>query len=237
MRNAGRSSVLSMMVISVALPLATACEHRTPELEMHESTLPLDGTAHSLGPDIDTHDPGAAMGPLTQPNATAPRSNRCMVQLAAVAPAIPPKASNCPADPLAGKGAAAATALPQGDVEFEGVPGTHVHVEIAVPPDATERGLMFRTKMAEDAGMFFDLQEHKEHQFWMHNTCLPLDLLYIDNDGVLVGVVESAPTLDDTPRSVGCFSSFVLEVNAGWTRRHGVKPGQKLVFPSGAARR
>ena len=60
-------SLVVFVMLGVAVSLATGCEHRTPELEMHESTLPLDGTAHSLGPDIDTHDPGPAMGPLTQP--------------------------------------------------------------------------------------------------------------------------------------------------------------------------
>jgi uncharacterized membrane protein (UPF0127 family) len=62
----------------------------------------------------------------------------------------------------------------------------------------------------------------------MHNTCIPLDLLFIDEDGLIVGIVESAPTLNDDSRGVGCPSRFVLEVNAGWSRRHGVRPGQRV---------
>jgi uncharacterized membrane protein (UPF0127 family) len=120
-------------------------------------------------------------------------------------------------------------------VRVEGVDGTTVKVEIARTPDATERGLMFRTAMAEDAGMYFDLRERTEHTFWMHNTCIPLDLLFVDSDGTIVGVEEAAPALDDGPRTVGCFSDHVLEVNAGWTRRHGVTPGQKLVLVTGPA--
>jgi uncharacterized membrane protein (UPF0127 family) len=66
----------------------------------------------------------------------------------------------------------------------------------------------------------------------MHNTCIPLDLLYIDDDGLIVGIVENAPTLNDEPRGVGCASRYVLEVNAGWSRRHGVKAGQFASLPS-----
>jgi uncharacterized membrane protein (UPF0127 family) len=94
---------------------------------------------------------------------------------------------------------------------------------------------MFRTSMAEDAGMLFELRERTEHTFWMHNTCIPLDLLFVDTDGTIVGVEEAAPTVNDAPRTVGCFSDHVLEVNAGWTRRHGVSPGQKLVLVTGRA--
>ena len=82
--------------------------------------------------------------------------------------------------------------------------------------------------------MLFHLRAREDHQFWMHNTCIPLDLLYIDDDGLIVGIAENAPTLSDDTVSVGCPSHYVLEVNAGWARRHGVKAGQKVNLPSGA---
>jgi uncharacterized membrane protein (UPF0127 family) len=91
---------------------------------------------------------------------------------------------------------------------------------------------MYRTKMAEDKGMLFRLEKHVEHTFWMRNTCIPLDLLFVEDDGLIVGIVESAPTLNDAPRTVGRPSSWVLEVNAGWSRRHSVRAGQKLVIPA-----
>jgi uncharacterized membrane protein (UPF0127 family) len=56
-------------------------------------------------------------------------------------------------------------------------------------------------------------------------------LVYIDFDGFIVGIVENAPTLNDESRGVGCASRWVLEVNAGWTRRHGVKAGQRISLP------
>ena len=48
--------------------------------------------------------------------------------------------------------------------------------------------------MPDERGMLFDLKVRENHQFWMHNTCIPLDLLYIDEDGLIAGIVENAPT-------------------------------------------
>jgi uncharacterized membrane protein (UPF0127 family) len=106
-----------------------------------------------------------------------------------------------------------------------------VTAELVVSAHDTERGLMYRTAMAEDRGMLFDLRIREDHGFWMHNTCIPLDLIYADEDGFIVGIAENAPTLNDATRAVGCPSRYVLEVNAGWTRRHGVKAGQTMALP------
>ena len=90
---------------------------------------------------------------------------------------------------------------------------------------------MFRTSMDADHGMLFDFGERNVQQFWMHNTCIPLDMLFVDEDGFIVGIVENAPTLNDESRGVGCPSRYVLEVNAGWSRRHGVRAGQHALLP------
>ncbi|HEX7602742.1 MAG TPA: DUF192 domain-containing protein, partial [Polyangiaceae bacterium] len=66
---------------------------------------------------------------------------------------------------------------------------------------------------------------------WMHNTCISLDMMFIDEDGTIVGILENVPTLNDEARTVGCPSRYVLEVNGGWSRRHGVSAGQKAVIP------
>ncbi len=173
--------------------------------------------------------PSAHADPLpTVASATATAaSKRCVVPLAATPGAVPSAAGpRCPPDPLKHPPALARKTV--------GVPeaGVSVNAELATTPEQTERGLMFRTKMAEEDGMFFSLEDRKEQVFWMHNTCIPLDMLFIDEDATIVGVVENAPVLDDDPRSVSCPSRFVLEVNAGWVRRHNVKPGQKVALPS-----
>ena len=118
--------------------------------------------------------------------------------------------------------------LRAGNVSFPEATGTpSLTVEIADTPLARQRGLMLRKSMPENRGMIFVFDEKRNHEFWMHNTCIPLDMMFIDKDGFITGIEENVPTMNDRTYSVGCQSSFVLEVNAGWSRKHGVAPGQK----------
>jgi len=169
--------------------------------------------------------PTTASATTTATNGTSAVGARCIVPLAQTAPAIPPAAGNqCPADPQGRfKLARAQVTIPDAKAS--------VDAELARSVAEGERGLMYRKQMGEDEGMLFYIDEKKIQTFWMHNTCIPLDMLFIDDDGTIVGVVESAPVLDDGAREVDCPSRYVLEVNAGWTRRHGVKPGQRVVLP------
>jgi len=124
--------------------------------------------------------------------------------------------------------------LPLVRVVFRDVSGIALDAELVRSEHDTARGLMYRKRLDEERGMLFDLRVRDDHRFWMHNTCIPLDLIYVDEDGLVVGIVENAPTLDDETRGVGCPSRWVLEVNAGWSRRHGVKAGQHMSIPSEA---
>lgn len=101
-------------------------------------------------------------------------------------------------------------------------------VEVAESGDARQRGLMLRKSMPDDRGMIFVFEQRSDHAFWMHNTCIPLDMMFIDRDGFIVGIQENVPTMNDNTYSVGCPSTYVLEVNAGWSRKHGVAPGQRV---------
>jgi hypothetical protein len=144
----------------------------------------------------------------------------------AQAPPLParPEAA-CPADPEA-----PAAALPAAKLQIpdaDPAPVT-VEAEIAKSEHDSTHGLMYRTSMPEMHGMLFEL-ERADHVFWMHNTCIPLDLLYIDG-GHIVGIVESAPILNDDARSVGKMSNQVLELNAGFCKRHGVRIGQHVAL-------
>jgi uncharacterized membrane protein (UPF0127 family) len=119
--------------------------------------------------------------------------------------------------------------LPKGWVSFPDSPGEpRVAVEIAATASSRERGLMYVARMPEDQGMLFAWTDADTRSFWMHNTCIPLDMLYIAADGTVVGVLEQVPAMDDTPRTVPCPVTHVLEVNAGWTRAHGVVPGHRV---------
>ncbi|MBX3199988.1 MAG: DUF192 domain-containing protein [Labilithrix sp.] len=156
---------------------------------------------------------------------------RCIAELPASPPKIPPPAgpAECPPDPEP------ETTLPLAEVTFPDAPGApRVEVELAKTPHDVERGLMYRRAMADDRGMLFRLDGRREHTFWMHNTCISLDMMFVDDDGVIVGIVEGAAPLTETTRSVGCPSVFVLEVNGGWARKRGVVPGQKITIPFAA---
>lgn len=123
--------------------------------------------------------------------------------------------------------------LPRGWVSFVEAPGApRVAVEIAATDAARERGLMYRVKMPEDQGMIFDWAEAAQRSFWMRNTCISLDMLFIAADGTITGILEQVPPLDESPRGVPCPVTHVLELNAGWSRSHGVSPGQRVRIES-----
>lgn len=157
--------------------------------------------------------------------AAPPSAKRCVYPLPESPPPKALRASACPADPTG------PPTLPKGWVSFPEAPGEpRIAVEIAATNDSRERGLMYRTSMPEDQGMIFSWPEEARRSFWMHDTCISLDMLYIAADGTITGVLEQVPPMDETPRGVPCPVSYVLEVNAGWTRAHGVAPGQRAHF-------
>ncbi len=149
-------------------------------------------------------------------------SPACLVPLGDPAP-IAPKAAQCPKDPTGN------LKLPLGKITFVDAPGSpQVEVELARDEPSRERGLMYRTSMPESRGMLFSWQDERVRNFWMRNTCIPLDLLYVTKDGVIAGILEQVPTLNEAPRGIKCPVAHVLELNAGWARAHGVAPGMKL---------
>lgn len=90
---------------------------------------------------------------------------------------------------------------------------------------------MYRTSMPENHGMIFVFEDTKVRQFWMHNTCLSLDMFFVTADGTIAGILDSVPTLNDAIRSVGIPVRYVIETNAGFARKYGVKAGQKVTLP------
>jgi uncharacterized protein len=89
---------------------------------------------------------------------------------------------------------------------------------------------MYRKSMGADQGMLFVFETEQVLKFWMKNTCIPLDMIFVGADGVIVGIEENTPTLSIDTFSAYCPAKYVLEVNAGWTRKHGVKAGQKITW-------
>ena len=105
-----------------------------------------------------------------------------------------------------------------------------VALEVADTPAARERGLMYRSSMAEDRGMLFVFPDEVEHSVWMRNTLIPLDMLFIAGDGRIVGIHPNAVPLSTAHASVGRPSRYVLETNGGWAARHGVRAGDRVEF-------
>lgn len=102
------------------------------------------------------------------------------------------------------------------------------HVEIARTPDARARGLMFRTELAPDRGMLFLFENEEPLSFYMRNTLIPLDMIFIGADRRIVGIVHRAEPRTLTSRSVGKPSQYVLEINGGLAQKHGIRAGQRV---------
>lgn len=112
-----------------------------------------------------------------------------------------------------------------------------VKVEVADTPDARAHGLMYRRDLAADAGMLFVFPNESDQQFWMKNTPLPLDMIFIDTARTIVGVVADTKPFSTQARGVGKPSRYVLEVHAGFCAKHGIATGDKVDFvevPDGA---
>jgi uncharacterized protein len=105
-----------------------------------------------------------------------------------------------------------------------------VHVEVVASEAKIERGLMYRRHLALDAGMLFFMGYEKDHSFWMRNTLIPLDMIFITKDMRIAGIVENAEPKTEVLRKVGKPSLYVLEVNGGWTKSSGVFPGARVRF-------
>jgi len=107
---------------------------------------------------------------------------------------------------------------------------TPLRVEVAVTLEKQERGLMFRQSMPENEGMLFVYKEPQEMSFWMRNTFIPLDIAFVDADGIILNIHQAKP-LDDSIhyRSAGA-AKYVIETNQGWFSRHGIRPGDKVGF-------
>ena len=163
----------------------------------------------------------AAAADATAPASTTPA--RCVTPMPDEPPPVALPASQCPPD------VEQRPVLPRGAVTFlDGTGSPRVEVELARTPHHRERGLMFRTELARDGGMLFSWNEESVRSFWMRNTCIPLDMLFIAADGTIAGILEQVPVLNTASRSVPCPAMHVLELNAGWARAHGVRAGQKV---------
>jgi uncharacterized protein len=101
-------------------------------------------------------------------------------------------------------------------------------VEVAADTSSRRRGLMHRKVLASDQGMLLDYKRSGEMAIWMKNTYVPLDIIFIDVNGVIVKIHEGAEPLSTKRIESGSRVRAVLEVNAGQVREHGIKLGDQV---------
>lgn len=105
-----------------------------------------------------------------------------------------------------------------------------VHVEVVSRPKDIKRGLMYRQHLPPDQGMLFLMGKEEIQSFWMKNTLIPLDMLFITRDKRVAGIVENTEPLTLTSRRIDEPTLYVLEVNGGWARAHGIGAGATAAF-------
>ncbi len=108
--------------------------------------------------------------------------------------------------------------------------GTVIYLEVMSSLFQTARGMMCRLKMASGFGMWFIEQTQKPQHFWMKNTNIPLDMVFINEDFMVVGVIENAEPMSLESRGVLEPSRYVLELNAGDAAKYNLKFGSRVKF-------
>jgi len=104
-------------------------------------------------------------------------------------------------------------------------------LEIAKTEQQVRQGLMFRDKLADDAGMLFDYDPPQHVAMWMKNTLIPLDMLFVDEHGVIGRIAAWTTPLSLESIPSGGRVRAVIELRGGITDQLGIKPGDKVVHP------
>jgi hypothetical protein len=184
--------------------LALACD-RTPEPAPIPTSSPIPPASVSASEQVPPSRPLASPAPKTTAS------------------------SDCPSDPNIAENA---QLFGHATITFTTPTGArHAFMaQLATTPHAQEKGLMYRTAIGEQDAMLFDFTDHPHvATFWMHNTCVPLDMVFVGPDFRVQGVV-TAPRLNDDPRTVGKIAIAVVELKAGVANQLGIVEGTTLQF-------
>ncbi|HLC67226.1 MAG TPA: DUF192 domain-containing protein, partial [Candidatus Nanoarchaeia archaeon] len=106
-----------------------------------------------------------------------------------------------------------------------------LRVEIADQAVQWQRGLQGRAKLAEDLGMLFVFPDARVRKFWMRDTSIPLDLLFFNEQREVIAIQHNVPPCKEEPCPTfgpDTSAQYVLEVNSGWAKEHGIKLGDKI---------
>lgn len=113
---------------------------------------------------------------------------------------------------------------------------TSLNVEVAETPDERERGLMYREKLSIENGMLFVFPEEDYRGFWMKNTLIPLDMIFVDAEGRIINIEEAYPEPNTNEENLKTYRSdapakYVIETNSSFTERRNVEEGDRVVIP------
>lgn len=118
-------------------------------------------------------------------------------------------------------------------VSFENPDGSRspqIDAEVVRTPSSRSMGLMYRRELAPEAGMFFIFPESAKRSFWMKNTYVELDIIYLDDEYRVVSISERAVPLSTSPRPSEGPARYVLEVNGGKANEWGITTGSRATF-------
>ena len=105
-----------------------------------------------------------------------------------------------------------------------------LNVEVAATEQARQKGLMYRMSLPENDGMLFIFEKDKRLSFWMKNTYIPLDIAYLSKNGIINEIQSMMPLDVSLTYPSKKPAKYALEVNSGWFKRNGIRPGMKLDF-------
>lgn len=131
-----------------------------------------------------------------------------------------------------GTGSAAPAFIKEGEVTFFSGEKRISKIDVEIAENETERnrGLMYRPYIPDSVGMLFIFQESGPLGFWMKNTHIPLDIIYVDSGKKIVSIQKNArPYSEENLPSLGP-AQYVVEVNAGYADRYGIKAGDAVQF-------
>jgi len=122
--------------------------------------------------------------------------------------------------------------LPQSSMAILRTDGSQTvfKVELAITPQQQERGLMFRTQLAADAGMLFVWPDSRPISMWMKNTLIPLDMLFVTGEGKIAKIIAKAVPEDLTPLSSDVPVHAVVEIAGGEAERQNIHTGDTVQF-------
>lgn len=113
--------------------------------------------------------------------------------------------------------------LPEGD-------SLRIDIELAQSEQETNQGLMFRTEMGAREGMLFIFDGMEERSFWMKNTIIPLDIIFVDDRYEIVSIKANTKPFSQAPVRSEAPAQYVVEVNAGFSQQHGLSVGDRVMF-------